>query len=249
MILVRTLLQAELGAIRESSAALTNRSLSDHTARALVRRDVRRQSTATAFLPPVNDDRPVDDPAPTALRRRRSLRASDVVAGAAVGGLLTLIALVGFAFVSRRHATATLTLDTLHAAEERWKSNGPSDYHMDVTVTGRQPSRYHVEVQDGKPIIVQRNDRDLDRRNWPYWTVPGLFDIIEHDIECAEDPTRGFGARPGSTAVLRADFDARLGYPRVFERLILGEPQLDMTWEVTRFEEGIGRQASSVREQ
>lgn len=187
-----------------------------------------------------DDDRPVDDASRQA-RPRRALRASDVVAGAAVGGFLTLIAVVGFVVLSRRHTTATLTLDSLHAAEERWASNGLPDYWLDITVTGRQPSRYHVEVKDGEPIEVQRNDRDLDRRNWRYWTVPGLFDIIEHDIECAEDPTRGFGARRGSTAVLRADFDARLGYPRVFERLILGEPQLDMTWEVTRFEEGVGR--------
>ena len=169
---------------------------------------------------------------------RRALRASDVAVGVAVGGLITLVAIAVIVIVSRRHGTPALTLEALHAANERWTAHGPPDYKLDITVDGRQPSRYHIEVVAGKPTMVQRNDREIARRNWPYWTVPGLFDIIEHDMECADDPTRGFGAQPGSTAVLRADFDPRLGYPRVFERLILGEPQLDMTWQVTRFEEG-----------
>jgi hypothetical protein len=173
--------------------------------------------------------------------RWRALRASDLVLGAAAGGLLALVAIIGLIVVSRRQATAPLTAESLQTARQRWQTNGPRDYRMDITVRGRQPSRYHVEVAGGNPVVVQRNDHDIPRRNWPYWTVPGLFDVIEHDVDCAEDPTNGFGARPGSTAVLRADVDERLGYPRKFERLILGEPQLDMTWEVTRFEEGIRR--------
>jgi hypothetical protein len=187
----------------------------------------------------VNDEtEPSTDDSTAASRpRRRSLRASDLVAGAAAGGLITLLAIVGLVVVSRRQATATLTAESMHAAQQRWQKNAPSDYQMEITVTGRQPSHYDIDVEEGIPTAVLRNGREIARRNWTYWTVPGLFDVIEHDMECAEDPTRGFGAQPGSTVVLRADFDPRLGYPRKFERLILGEPQLDMTWEVTTFED------------
>lgn len=166
---------------------------------------------------------------------RKPLRASDVLTGVAVGGLVTVAAIVALAIIFRRQATPELSFETLQAAQKRWQENGPADYSLAVKVTGRQPGQYQVEVRGGKPADVRRNGIAANRRTWQYWTVPGLFDVIEHDIECSEDPTRGFGARPGSKAVLRANFDAELGYPKKFERLILGEPQLDMIWEVTRF--------------
>lgn len=181
-----------------------------------------------------------DEIEPAPVVRRRTMRASDVVAGAALGGLLTFVAIVAVIVAARRDATPALTAEALETAREHWRKNGPPDYQMDVMVMGRQPGRYHVEVRAGKPTEVLRNDRQVGRRNWPYWTVPGLFEIIEHDMDCAADPTRGFGAKPGSKAVLRAEFDPRHGLPRKFERLILGEPDLDMTWQVTPFEDQIG---------
>jgi hypothetical protein len=167
---------------------------------------------------------------------RRRLRASDVVLGAAVGALVTLVVIVVVAAIARRQSAPPLTAEALTAAQERWQTQGPADYRMELTVTGRQASRYEVEVADGKPTRVLRDGRPTTPRTWHYWTVPGLFEVIEHDIECSEDPTRGFGARRGSEAVLRAVFEPQLGYPRRFERLILGEPNLDMTWEITSFE-------------
>lgn len=182
-------------------------------------------------MEPAADDR---DSTPT----RARLRTSDVIAGAAVGGVVTVAAIVALAFVLRREATPELSFGALEAAQKRWRQSGPADYSLDVQVTGRQPGQYHVEVRGGEPVDVRRNGVSANRRTWHYWTVPGLFEVIEHDIECSEDPTRGFGARPGGKAVLRAEFDAELGHPKKFERLILGEPQLDMIWEVTRFQAG-----------
>ena len=167
---------------------------------------------------------------------RRRLRASDVVLGAAAGALVTFVAIVVVVVLSRRHTAPPLTAAALADAQQRWQKNGPADYGMDLIVTGRQASHYHVEVQAGQPSRVLRNDQPTTSRTWHYWTVPGLFEVLEHDMDCSDDPTRGFGARRGSQAVLRAVFDAELGYPRKFERLILGEPHLDMTWQITRFE-------------
>ncbi|HVX11388.1 MAG TPA: DUF6174 domain-containing protein [Pirellulales bacterium] len=164
---------------------------------------------------------------------RRSFRIGDVALGMAVGAVGLLIAL---AIVSRHQAVPALTSEALAAAQSRWEQHGPANYRIDLEVAGRQASRYHVEVRGGKPTQVLRNDRPIPSRSWYYWTVPGLFEVLDHDMDCSEDPTRGFGARPGSRAVLRADFDPDLGYPRKFQRLIMGEPHLDMTWDVTAFD-------------
>lgn len=167
---------------------------------------------------------------------RRRLRASDIALGAFAGVLLAMAAVVALVAVSRRQAAPALTEEALEAALQTWHERGPDDYSMDIVVTGRQASNYHVEVHGGKPTQVLRQQRPTTARTWHYWTVPGLFEVLEHDIACSDDPTQGFGASPGSRAVLRAVFDAELGYPRRFERLILGEPHLDMTWQINRFE-------------
>lgn len=169
---------------------------------------------------------------------RRRLRASDLALGVLGGVFVALAAVAVVVVVSRRQAAPTLTGEALAAARQRWEARGPGDYRLDLVVTGRRASGYHVEVRDGKPSKVLCNQRPTTPRTWYYWTVPGLFEVVEHDIECADDPTEGFGASPGSRVVLRAVFDAELGYPRRYERLILGEPHLDMTWQITRFETG-----------
>lgn len=169
---------------------------------------------------------------------RRRWRASDLALGVLGGVFVALAAVAVVVVVSRRQAAPVLTGDALAAARQRWEAHGPGDYRLDLVVTGRRASGYHVAVRDGKPTRVLCNQRPTPPRTWSYWTVPGLFDVVEHDIECADDPTEGFGASPGSRVVLRAVFDAELGYPRRYERLILGEPHLDMTWQITRFETG-----------
>lgn len=169
-------------------------------------------------------------------RPRSRLRVSDVVLGATAGALVALAAIVALVVVSRRQAAPPLSDEALATAQRLWRERGPANYRMELVVTGRQASTYHVEVREGKATQVLRNERATAARTWHYWTVPGLFEVLEHDIECSDDPTRGFGASPGSRAVLRATFDAELGYPRTFERLILGEPHLDMTWQIIRFE-------------
>lgn len=168
----------------------------------------------------------------------RRWRASDLALGVLGGVFVALAALAVVVVVSRRQAAPVLTVEALAAARQRWEAHGPGDYRLDLVVTGRRASSYHVEVHDGKPTRVLCNQRPTTPRTWYYWTVPGLFEVVEHDIECADDPTEGFGASPGSRVVLRAVFDAESGYPRRYERLILGEPHLDMTWQITRFETG-----------
>jgi hypothetical protein len=62
------------------------------------------------------------------------------------------------------------------------------------------------------------------RRTWYYWSVPGMFDVLERDLEAAEE----------EQLLLRADFDPATGYPRRYERAMLRTRQ-QTQWEVVRF--------------
>jgi hypothetical protein len=66
------------------------------------------------------------------------------------------------------------------------------------------------------------------RRTWDYWSVPGLFDIIEADL------TRAGESPPGSVRLF-AEFDPKYGYPSRYRRSE-SSAMRDAEWTVTRFE-------------
>ncbi|MGH7194533.1 MAG: DUF6174 domain-containing protein, partial [Candidatus Saccharimonadales bacterium] len=137
---------------------------------------------------------------------------------------------------ARSDALPPLTAEALQAAHERWKKRGPEDYQMAVLVTGSQSSNYHVTVRGGAPIEVTQGDElPVKRRaTWQYWTIDGLFGVLDHDLRFIDEPTRGFGAAAGSPVILRARFDADWGFPVEYERVILS-PASQMRWTVRDF--------------
>ncbi|HUY35845.1 MAG TPA: DUF6174 domain-containing protein [Pirellulales bacterium] len=158
-----------------------------------------------------------------------------LAAGCALGSVATLLGIIGVALVLRnRSALPPLTADDLAAAQRLWDEQGPSDYDLDVEIGGRQSGRFRVEVRSGKPTQVTRNDVSPQRRTWDTWTVPGMFDTLQQELDLADRPDGAFG-QPGARAVMWAVFDAQLGYPRRYERFVLGTPY-EVRWEVTRFE-------------
>lgn len=180
--------------------------------------------------PPREND---DLPARPALRR---LRVSSLLTGLAVGGVAGLVLVIGFVLRARRDALPPLTPEVLQAAHERWKQRGPKDYQMNVVVMGSQSETYHVEVRGGRPeAVTYGNGLPVKRRaTWQYWTVDGLLGVLDHDLHYLDDPVRGFGANSGSAVILRARFDAELGFPVEYERVILS-PASQMRWQVTEF--------------
>lgn len=165
---------------------------------------------------------------------RRRVRASVLVSGAIVGvGLAVLVALAA-TIIMRRPAAPVLNEEELERAEQRWRARGPSDYDMRVRVTGRQPSDFHVEVRHGQPVVLTRNGNATPQRMWDVWTVNGLFDTIRQEIELADNPAGPFGSPRGSQVVQRAAFDERFGYPRRYQRIVMGTP-LEVAWEVVEF--------------
>lgn len=166
---------------------------------------------------------------------RRWLRRGPLLGGAALGAALALAIILALAIAARRSAAPTVTSGALRAAMARWRQHGPRDYDLVVEVSGAQTGRYEVRVRDGRPIAGNRDGRDLNRRTATYWTVPGLLDVIQHDLKYVDDPQRGFNAPAGSTVILRADFDPELGLPRTYQRSILGMSS-DIEWQVTEFQ-------------
>ena len=64
--------------------------------------------------------------------------------------------------------------------------------------------------------------------------MPEQFETIRQDFDSSEKPG-GFGAAAGTETILKAEFDPQYGYPRRYQRFVLGT-DLDVEWHVTRFE-------------
>jgi hypothetical protein len=163
----------------------------------------------------------------------RRLRPSSIAAGAAAGAAFTLLVALLLLWFNRPEGLPPLSAEALDAARRRWDQQGPDSYNLDLLISGRQTGRFHVEVRGGRPTFVTRNGRQPPRRTWDVWTVPGMFDIIDEEVDQAHDPAGGFSAR-GGQAVLRAHFHPRYGYPETYQRIILGASE-EIEWKVTRF--------------
>ncbi|HVW36729.1 MAG TPA: DUF6174 domain-containing protein, partial [Pirellulales bacterium] len=197
------------------------------------------ESDDSAPRPSTNGDSPSGAEASAAAARvvrppRRRVRASKIVAGVILGvGAGALVALIA-TLAWLRPGAAELNEDELARAEKLWRETAPADYDVDVRVTGRQPGEYHVEVRRGRPVLAARNGIATPQRVWDVWTVDGMFDTIHQEIENAQDPAGPFGSPPGSQVVERAAFDDRFGYPRRYQRIVMGT-ELEIAWEVVEF--------------
>ena len=135
----------------------------------------------------------------------------------------------------RGPALPEITRADLAAAEKKWDATHPPGYDMDVTIGGRQPGVVHIEVRGGTVTKMTRDGiTPSQSRTWEYWTVPEQFETIRQDFDSSETEG-GFGAAPGAQTILKAEFDQRYGYPRRYERHVLGT-DLTAEWTALRFE-------------
>ncbi len=152
------------------------------------------------------------------------------VGGTTIGAILLLIAIA----IVRR--PSQLTSAQYRAAAARWDAHGPASYNLDLELSGRRPGKIHVEVRSDEVTRMTRDGvQPKQRRTWYYWSVPGQFDTIEQELEMAKDPAVSYGAPGAAQVALWAQFDPRYGYPRQFDRIVLGA-DLEIHWKVTRFE-------------
>ncbi len=141
---------------------------------------------------------------------------------------------VGVLILRRETSPPTITRADLAAAERRWTEHGPRTYDADITIGGRQPGEVHIEVRNGE---VTRFTRDgvtpSQKRTWVYWTVREQFETIRQDFDSAET-SGGFGAPAGSEVLIKAEFDREYGYPKRYQRFVLGT-DLNVSWETSSF--------------
>lgn len=172
-----------------------------------------------------------ESPPPVRRSRSRPL-ALGIAFGLLIGITISVAGLIYFF----RSSVPILTPDALAAAEKRWAELGPSSYDVDLELQGTQAGTIQVEVRQGEVTRMIRNGRQpSQRRTWYYWSIPGQFETIAVDLDHAANPEQGFGVPAGSAAVLRAEFDPQYGYPRFYQRILLGTP-IHVEWKVTRFE-------------
>lgn len=163
-------------------------------------------------------------------------RRSTLIVGGVIGAALFLIGAVIVYAMLYRDPLPLLTVKELNRAEKRWAEQGPSSYRLSVEIFGRQPGVVELTVENGEAVAMTRDGRAPDqRRTWSAWTVPSQFDMLHLELGNQEDHEHGYGAPPGSQAVVKAEFDAKFGYPIRVRRQVMGA-NLDMEWRVTRFE-------------
>jgi len=175
-----------------------------------------------------------DNTQPSSRSRRSRLR--PLVLGIGLGLVVAVFAGFALAIWLGRNPLPRITRANLEAAIERWEKHGPASYNIDLMLGGKRPGPIHVEVRKGEVTAMTRDGvTPSQRRTWGYWTVPEQFETLRADFDSADDSEHPFGAPAGSQSVMRAEFDAELGYPKQYQRQVLGT-DLDVQWEVTRFE-------------
>lgn len=144
-----------------------------------------------------------------------------------VGVALLLQTLVG-------QKIPVLTEVELEKAQGLWASTGPASYEMDLEILQGRPGTVHIEVQNDEISAMTRDSRTPAQHTWRYWSVPGLFETLERELQMAEDPVHEVGAAAGTRWQLRCEFDRAYGYPRRFHRYVSGGGP-EVYWRVTSF--------------
>ena len=157
---------------------------------------------------------------------------------AVVAGLLfAILAVVGTVLVIQvvfANPIPELTAAKLEQAERLWDRAGPPSYDMDLEIRGAQPGRVHIEVRNSEVTATTRDGRVPTEHTWDTWSVRGQFEMLERELELAEDPVHEMQAAKGTQVSVRCEFDPEFGFPRQFHRHISGGGP-EVYWRVTDF--------------
>jgi hypothetical protein len=159
-----------------------------------------------------------------------------IILGAVLGSSLTLVVfLVGMA-LWMRNPLPLLNPELIRTAQQRWESQRPASYDLEVTLSGNRPGVVQVEVRDGEVTAMQRdNVTPSQQRTWDVWSVDGMFETLWQETEMAEEPPEELELPPGAQFTQRGEFDPQWGFPSCYYRRISGTTN-EIGWEVTRFE-------------
>jgi hypothetical protein len=164
----------------------------------------------------------------------RGSRTRPLVMGMAIGLGAALAAIAAVLYLTRE-GKERLTAEAYEAAVARWEQNGPRDYTIDLELEGNRPGKVHVEVRAGEVARMTRDGVEpKQKRTCDYWSVPGQLETIGQELEMARDPAASFKSRAVTQMIQWADFDPHYGYPRSYDRVVLGG-DYEVHWKVTNF--------------
>ena len=172
-------------------------------------------------------------------RRRAGRRRRPILLGIGLGAVVALVVAAALV-IAKRPNEARLTEADYEAAMAGWDEKGPASYDVDVELSGKRPGTIHVEVRDRQVTHMIRDGVEpRQRRTWDVWSVPGMFDTLGQELENARNPAASFNTPAASQMVMWAEFDVKYGYPRRYDRVVLGA-DFEVHWRVTRFEPIVG---------
>ncbi len=151
-----------------------------------------------------------------------------------LGGLCAVVTLFAYWYFMASPRLPEIDRAQLEEARSLWRQNGPDDYDIEISVTGPRAAVYRVEVRRGKAASAMRDDSPLkDARTLGTWSVSGMFDTIESDVDHLEEPIV-INARESHYVSPRAEFHPQYGYPQRYRRIEWGG-DIEAGWAVTEF--------------
>lgn len=151
------------------------------------------------------------------LLARRRLSPVWMILAALLFGIVTALV------VRRGDGLTELTAQGLVDAQETWRRNALENYDLEVHVQADrlEDGRFEIQVRRGTVTRALQNGIATSGMADAY-SVAGLFEILERELELSNDASRGFGAPEGYRAYLHVRFDDQLGYPQIYRRSVGG---------------------------
>jgi hypothetical protein len=143
--------------------------------------------------------------------------------GAFLAGLIAALWFV-------REPTERLTPENLKAARQKWREAEITDYELEFRMQG---SPCEVKVRGGVVEDIRMGGRIPTSSDWSMYTVEGLFDTLEMELE-ALGRTAGDGQAATQPAQMRVRFHPRVGYVERYLRSGIG-PSGGASIEMIRF--------------
>jgi len=107
-----------------------------------------------------------------------------------------------------REPTTNLTRDNLASARKRWRDANITAYELDYQMLG---SAYHVVWRNGRVEDATVNGQIPTSGDWRTYSVEGMFDILELELDNVADATGAYAGRD-DLVMMRVRFNPRLGY-------------------------------------
>ncbi len=107
-----------------------------------------------------------------------------------------------------RQPMSPLTRESLAAARQRWRDAAVPAYSARYRMHG---SEYAIEWRNGIVENALVNGRPPTTTALHAYTIDGLFDTLEEELDNLTDPGGPFAGRVGAV-LMRARFNDRLGY-------------------------------------